>query len=320
MQFVLFGCISMSNETSSRHNQNSSNIFDRSALLQNFQTRWWGSHCGCGGKELLCYYIQGEAEVIKRALTVGSDLPFRNKTPRFHQRESNPNRRSSRPQIGLLWKWWVPLWLWGLVCRYELPLHMSWFFSKCLMSEAKELNATIFRSLLCHLKLFIDKSWDGQWMLFVLIHNSESWKKNQVWYKRSFPYINYPHQSHIMSFNYTPLDPIEEKRGRKSYDSSSTLRDLDDLDYFDIDLPKDGSDSRWTLRRAFRPLVHSNWLWLVHAVLLLCSSTFLIVAITIRSSTLKHVREFSAWCKLYFCTSWSLLMAFHSTCCKCSSI
>ena len=40
-----------------------------------------------------------------------------------------------------------------------------------------------------------------------------------------------------------------------------------------------------------------KWLWMLHAVLLTSSITLLTLSIMIRSSTLKHVQEFSAWCE-----------------------
>lgn len=40
----------------------------------------------------------------------------------------------------------------------------------------------------------------------------------------------------------------------------------------------------------------SEWLWLLHAILLTVSITLFTLSVMVRSSTLKHVREFSAWC------------------------
>ena len=48
---------------------------------------------------------------------------------------------------------------------------------------------------------------------------------------------------------------------------------------------------------ALHQLITSKWLWLVHCLLLVSSCTLLSLSLSLRSSTLGHVRQFSAWCK-----------------------
>ena len=50
-------------------------------------------------------------------------------------------------------------------------------------------------------------------------------------------------------------------------------------------------------RSSLRSQLPINCLWVVHAVLLFFSSAMLLSALSIRSSTLNHVRTFSAWCR-----------------------
>jgi len=40
----------------------------------------------------------------------------------------------------------------------------------------------------------------------------------------------------------------------------------------------------------------SKWLWLLHTIMFSISLTLFTLSVTVRSSTLKHVQEFSAWC------------------------
>ncbi|KAM0452002.1 hypothetical protein ACHAPV_009725 [Trichoderma viride] len=97
-----------------------------------------------------------------------------------------------------------------------------------------------------------------------------------------------------MAFEYRSLEVAfpGEKPTRLSSDSSSTLQAIDDLDYLssDSDLCYKSSlcgiTSRWA---------RSKWLWAVHAALLFTSCGMLIVTILLRSSTLYHIRQISAW-------------------------
>lgn len=101
-----------------------------------------------------------------------------------------------------------------------------------------------------------------------------------------------------MAFEYRSLEVAfpGEKPTRLSSDSSSTLQAIDDLDYLssDSDLCYKSSlcgiTSRWA---------RSKWLWAVHAALLFTSCGMLIVTILLRSSTLYHIRQISAWCKSF---------------------
>lgn len=100
-----------------------------------------------------------------------------------------------------------------------------------------------------------------------------------------------------MAFEYRSLEVAfpGEKPTRLSSDSSSTLQAIDDLDYLssDSDLCYKSSicgiASRWA---------RSKWLWAVHAALLFTSCGMLAMTVLLRSSTLSHIRQISAWCKL----------------------
>jgi hypothetical protein len=98
-----------------------------------------------------------------------------------------------------------------------------------------------------------------------------------------------------MAFRYKRLSLVEDRRRGASFDSSSTLDGLENIaDAQKLepeDLPSTTS-TRWSWR-----IANSSWLWLIHAVLLLASLTLFSLAVTVRSSTLKHVRGFSAWCE-----------------------
>ncbi|KIX96926.1 uncharacterized protein Z520_07040 [Fonsecaea multimorphosa CBS 102226] len=95
-----------------------------------------------------------------------------------------------------------------------------------------------------------------------------------------------------MDCKYQRLTPILEKPRAESLDSCSTLGDLEDLQ---ISLTSGRSVDHVQRLSTVRPFLASNWLWMVHAVLLVTSCTLFTLSITIRSSTLKHVRGFSAW-------------------------
>lgn len=97
-----------------------------------------------------------------------------------------------------------------------------------------------------------------------------------------------------MECKYQALSPIPEKRRGESFESSSTLGDLDHLE-----LPlKSVKSSRFCgTYQVPGGLPSSRWLWLIHGVLLMTSCTLFALAMTVRSSTLEHVRRFSAWCK-----------------------
>ncbi|KAH0841043.1 hypothetical protein FOPE_06432 [Fonsecaea pedrosoi] len=95
-----------------------------------------------------------------------------------------------------------------------------------------------------------------------------------------------------MDCKYQTLTPVMEKARGESFDSCSTLGDLEDLQ---IPLSSGSGVCRVQRLSKARQFVASNWLWMVHAILLLTSCTLFALSITIRSSTLEHVREFSAW-------------------------
>lgn len=94
-----------------------------------------------------------------------------------------------------------------------------------------------------------------------------------------------------MSVKYQPVPLDDEKPCLSAYESSTTLNDLESTLQNDTNGPRP-TDIQWHgLKLA------SNWVWLIHAVLLLASCTLFALAVTIRSSTLKHVQEFSAYCE-----------------------
>jgi hypothetical protein len=99
-----------------------------------------------------------------------------------------------------------------------------------------------------------------------------------------------------MAFEYRPLEVSlpGEKPSRPSSDSNSTLRAIDDLDYLSRDSELYYKAS---LRESASGWIRSKWLLAVHAVLLLTSCGMLVSTLILRSSTIYHVRQTSAWCK-----------------------
>lgn len=100
-----------------------------------------------------------------------------------------------------------------------------------------------------------------------------------------------------MDCKYESLRHSQEKLRTTSFDSSSTLDDLNDLELSfksDADIPYSKSPSR------VHQFVASKWAWLAHAVLLLSSCSLFVLSLNVRSSILKHVREFSAWCEFSY--------------------
>lgn len=101
-----------------------------------------------------------------------------------------------------------------------------------------------------------------------------------------------------MAFEYRSLEVAfpGEKPTRLSSDSSSTLQAIEDLDYLSSD-----SDPRYksSLRGIASRWARSKWLWAVHAALLFTSFGMLVMTILLRSSTLYHIRQISAWCKSF---------------------
>lgn len=85
-----------------------------------------------------------------------------------------------------------------------------------------------------------------------------------------------------------------EDASRLSSESTSTLRAVDDLDYLSRDSELYYKSS---IRESASGWVRSKWLWVIHAALLLTSCSMLVSTLLLRSSTLHHVRQTSAWCK-----------------------
>jgi hypothetical protein len=100
-----------------------------------------------------------------------------------------------------------------------------------------------------------------------------------------------------MGFEYRSLESgsLDEKPSRESSDSSATLHALDELDFSLHD-----SESGFSKTARGQPdgiLLRSGWIWVAHAILLFISCGMLAVSLITRSTTLDHVRRFSAWCK-----------------------
>lgn len=98
-----------------------------------------------------------------------------------------------------------------------------------------------------------------------------------------------------MAFEYRSLRPSisDEKDSRLSSDSSETLHALDDLDFLS-NQPESGLYKDFASQPAYIWL-RSKWLWAVHAALLFTSCGILALSLAVRTSTLDHVRQFSAW-------------------------
>ena len=98
-----------------------------------------------------------------------------------------------------------------------------------------------------------------------------------------------------MDARYKRLPTLKEDAPRLSYETSTTLDGLDGPDDQEKGLD---SDAELPARQAtLLGKVSTQWIWLLHAFLLVTSLTLFALAINVRSSTLKYVREFSAWCK-----------------------
>jgi hypothetical protein len=126
---------------------------------------------------------------------------------------------------------------------------------------------------------------------YCLLHLSVSYTAGQSIAGRSFGFLLFASN---MDCKYQALSPVPEKRRGESFDSSSTLGDLDDLE---VPIQSQYCGVLGRHPTAFHSLVTSRWLWLIHGILLMVSCTILALAINLRSSTLQHVRQFSAWCK-----------------------
>jgi hypothetical protein len=90
---------------------------------------------------------------------------------------------------------------------------------------------------------------------------------------------------------------LEEKR--PFFNAAESISTLDNLEYvpdhYQNSLTEHNESSQQRHRRSYR------WFWLVQALLLFSSCTFLFLALRIRLATLNYVQQFSAYCKL---TSW----------------
>ncbi|KEF53619.1 uncharacterized protein A1O9_10594 [Exophiala aquamarina CBS 119918] len=83
-----------------------------------------------------------------------------------------------------------------------------------------------------------------------------------------------------MYFNYLPLPRCDKEEYKTPIDPTAALDDEDNLSI----------TSRKTIQ-----IYTSQWLWLLHAILLASSLTLFTLSVMVRSSTLQHVQEFSAW-------------------------
>jgi hypothetical protein len=98
-------------------------------------------------------------------------------------------------------------------------------------------------------------------------------------------------ESSTMNFKYHPVRADEEKFSQVFCDRSSTV---DSLDSALRRIQNDSTSTDGSLSH------HTNlkWIWLGQALLFLVSCAMFFSAIFIRTSTIKHVRDFSAYCML----------------------
>jgi len=124
-----------------------------------------------------------------------------------------------------------------------------------------------------------------------------------------------------MNFKYQPVLADEEKFPRVFSDRSSTE------DSLDATLLESQNGSKNTDRPSSSSHINMKWIWLGQAMFFLASCLILLSAILVRSPTIKHVREFSAYCMLPFFHPGGKNSAFvsynnffNSTCCNLSRI
>jgi hypothetical protein len=99
----------------------------------------------------------------------------------------------------------------------------------------------------------------------------------------------------IETQKYESLRTSEKQVARASYESSSTLADLEVLHDLDF-LPEKASQWRGrSLSDYMTKLATSRYIWLLHMLLLLTSSTLFLVSCYLPCTTLSHVQKYSAW-------------------------
>jgi hypothetical protein len=99
---------------------------------------------------------------------------------------------------------------------------------------------------------------------------------------------------HTMGFRYHPVR-TDEKFPQAYRDRSSTVNSLESA----LQGNNDGSE---ITDGPSSHQINLKWIWLFQAALFTVSCSMFLSVIFIRSSTLKHVREFSAYCKsVSFC-------------------
>jgi hypothetical protein len=94
-----------------------------------------------------------------------------------------------------------------------------------------------------------------------------------------------------MNFQYTSVSSESEKS--PLYATFNTTDSLGDFEDHFIEQSEHGG------YEIFGHVNQSYWIWLVHAVMFSTSITLFILSLGSQSSTLEHVRRFSAWCEYH---------------------
>jgi hypothetical protein len=99
-----------------------------------------------------------------------------------------------------------------------------------------------------------------------------------------------------MNSKYQPLNRTWKENYAASVGSGATSNDTDDED---IALTQELETYKSIDVRRPQRVPNSKWLWVLHTILFASSLTLFTLSVMVRSSTLRHVREFSAWCMLH---------------------
>ena len=91
-----------------------------------------------------------------------------------------------------------------------------------------------------------------------------------------------------MTTEYRPIDSKSEKEAWSREEEDPYLSDL--MEEIELGRSRGRRPDYWTWLK-------SKSIWILHALLLLVSCTMFFCALQVRSSTLEHVRQFSAWCE-----------------------
>lgn len=91
-----------------------------------------------------------------------------------------------------------------------------------------------------------------------------------------------------MGSKYQPVDAGDDEKFHEVFPRRSSTSTSDSTL-----LEDDTEDSRM-----LQPKKTSRWMWIVHALLLSLSFSMFVSSFFTRASTLQHVKQFSAYCKL----------------------